>query len=471
MDTLALARALPDNSINCVVTSPPYWMQRKYGVAGEWGSERTLAEYIDNLVILFREIRRVLRPDGVLWLNLGDKYNGGGNGGNASKQVRYDGFKNKRTRRGEFKHKDLMFLPHRVAIALQDDGWYARQDNVWFKPNPLPESVKDRSTRAHEYVFQFTKSPDYWYDPEPVKTPVKPTSIKRRGRAIHADQKYISGAPGQVTYSMFAPRVNTNRNDSAGSKSRNNFDEKYEPKGSQRNHGAGTPLPGRQTFNERYAGKFDDSRFDQGGARQNGFDESYSGQAEPKANLRSVWKISPVGFKDAHFATFPPRIPEIAILTSCPPYTCPNCGTPWLRCTEKDFHPQGDVSPERSMKNAPGQKPMANENRWGNYQRGSIAIETTGWRQACSCHPGLVPEPGLVYDPFMGSGTTALVAEENGRNWIGAELNGVYVQMANRRIAVARSPGLDDFFKALTVWASQFEDLPLFQRAEVSTQS
>ena len=467
MDTLALARALPDNSINCVVTSPPYWMQRKYGVPGEWGSEKTLAEYIDNLVILFREIRRALRPDGVVWLNLGDKYVGatsehkaGGSFGRNSivakktqKGIPLDGRKEsvQAAKSAGFKFKDLMLIPHRVAIALQDDGWYVRMDAVWNKPNPLPESVKDRPTRAHEYIFMLTKSPNYWYDPEPVKTPVKPTSIKRNGRAVHGDHKYGSGAPGQVTHTMFSPRANL--------------------KGSQRNHGAGTPLPGRQTFNERYAVKFAPERRDGGDPRKNGFDESYSDQVEPKANLRSVWKISPVGFKDAHFATFPPRIPEITILTSCPPFVCPNCGRPWIRCTEKTFHPMADRSPEVIDRGSNGQKPMDESNGWQGVPRGTISTETTGWQQSCSCHPGLMPQPGLVYDPFMGSGTTALVALEHGRNYIGAELNFDYVQMARRRIAIARSPDLDDFFKALATWATQFNDLPLFKPVKASSES
>lgn len=441
MDTLALARALPDNSINCVVTSPPYWQQRKYGVAGEWGSEPTLAEYIHNLVTLFREIRRVLRPDGVCWLNLGDKYVGSTSEHKAAGSFGHNSVVAMKTRKGiplsgrkesvqaaksmGFKPKDLMLIPHRVAIALQDDGWYVRMDSVWFKPNPLPESVKDRPTRAHEYVFMLTKSPNYWYDPEPVRTPVKPSSIKRRGRAVSPDHKNASGAPGQTVHSMFAPRVNTNRNDSAGSKSRASFDEKYE------------------------------------------------NESAPMANLRSVWKISPVGFKDAHFATFPPRLAEIPILTSCPPYVCPECGAPWIREVEsvggtigRSWHDHKNDLEHGQQAPFSGGVGNAKDNDGNPYQR----IDK-GFHQACSCHPGLVPVPGTVFDPFMGSGTTALVALEHGRNYIGAELNFDYVRMARRRVAVAQTPGLDDFFSALATWATQFDDLPLFQAMEAVPQS
>jgi DNA modification methylase len=167
----ALALPLASNSVQCVVTSPPYWGLRDYGVKGQLGTEPTPDEYIVKLVSVFREVWRVLRDDGVLWLNLGDTYSGGGRGGNGDTI----------TGRGKnasqcshyvpdnLKAKNLIGIPWRVALALQADGWYLRSDIIWHKPNPLPESVADRPTKAHEYVFLLAKQERYFYDAEAIK--------------------------------------------------------------------------------------------------------------------------------------------------------------------------------------------------------------------------------------------------------------------------------------------------------------
>ena len=148
-DCIAGLRTLPDASVNCCVTSPPYWGLRDYGHDGQIGLESTPEEYVARMVEVFREVRRVLRDDGTLWLNLGDSYKGG---------------------------KQLVGIPWRVAFALQADGWWLRQDIIWHKPNPMPESVRDRCTKAHEYVFLLTKSERYYYDAEAIKEPAKCSS-------------------------------------------------------------------------------------------------------------------------------------------------------------------------------------------------------------------------------------------------------------------------------------------------------
>ena len=162
------ARHIPlkDESIQCCVTSPPYWGLRDYGVEGQLGLEATPDEYVTNMVEVFREVRRVLKKDGTLWLNLGDSYNGSGGaggdytaGGLKEGQRRYPGRHLK-----TLKPKDLVGIPWRVAFALQADGWYLRQDIIWHKPNPMPESVKDRCTKAHEYVFLMTKHKKYYFN-------------------------------------------------------------------------------------------------------------------------------------------------------------------------------------------------------------------------------------------------------------------------------------------------------------------
>lgn len=164
---------ISDKSVQCVVTSPPYWGLRDYGNDGQIGLEQTPQEYIAEMVSVFREVWRVLADDGVLWLNLGDSY--AGNNCRASNNGRA-GFGNKRegvfSKTGEgLKTKDLVGIPWRVAFALQDDGWYLRQDIIWAKPNPMPESVTDRCTKSHEYIFMLTKNSKYYFDNQAIKEP------------------------------------------------------------------------------------------------------------------------------------------------------------------------------------------------------------------------------------------------------------------------------------------------------------
>lgn len=184
-DAMEQLKTLPDESVYCCVTSPPYWGLRDYGVDGQLGLEKTPQEFVDNLVHVFREVRRVLRDDGTMWLNLGDCWasNRKGSGGKTAKQS---------TNKGSFyadiqhkfdhglKQKDLVGIPWRVAFALQADGWYLRQDIIWHKPNPMPESVRDRCTKSHEYIFMFSKKPKYYYDQQAIKEPC--VSIKPGGK-------------------------------------------------------------------------------------------------------------------------------------------------------------------------------------------------------------------------------------------------------------------------------------------------
>jgi site-specific DNA-methyltransferase (adenine-specific) len=174
-------RSLPDQCVQTCITSPPYFGLRDYGHDGQIGLEPTPDEFVAKLVEVFREVHRVLRDDGTLWLNLGDSY--AGNNSRASNNGRA-GFGNSReaviARTGEgLKTKDLIGIPWRVAFALQQDGWYLRQDIIWHKPNPIPESVKDRCTKAHEYIFLLSKSPRYYFDHESIKEPAKRPNEKQ----------------------------------------------------------------------------------------------------------------------------------------------------------------------------------------------------------------------------------------------------------------------------------------------------
>jgi len=296
-DVREVLKTLPDKSIHCCVTSPPYYGLRDYGVEGQVGLEETPEEYVENMVEIFRRVRRVLRDDGTLWLNLGDSYNGsGGSGGDFNKgglkegQPKYPGRKI-----AGLKPKDLIGIPWRVAFALQADGWWLRQDIIWHKPNPMPESVTDRCTKAHEYIFLLSKSQHYYYDHEAISEPYASKAEKPRNKA-------------------------------------------------------------KERYNDSY----------KGGRWSEGVRDYYSAG---KRNKRSVWTVATKPFKEAHFAVFPPALIEPCILAGC-------------------------------------------------------------------------PAGGVVLDPFMGSGTTALVAFEHERNYLGIELNPEYIKLANRRLERRKIQGL-----------------------------
>ena len=185
-----------DNSVRTAITSPPYWGLRDYGVDGQLGSEPTPQEYIDNLVSVMREVRRTLTDDGTLWLNLGDSYfnaqnsNRNGSSGSLGGVIRGGGeYKTQKRSAGDLpiKHKDLVGIPWRVAFALQADGWYLRQDIIWAKPNPMPESATDRCTKSHEYIFLFSKTPKYHFNHEAIRE--EATTKKRNPRQFGATKQ------------------------------------------------------------------------------------------------------------------------------------------------------------------------------------------------------------------------------------------------------------------------------------------
>jgi len=304
-DCITGMRTLPDASVHCCVTSPPYWGLRDYGHGEQIGLEQTPEAYVARMVEVFREVRRVLRDDGTLWLNLGDSYAGSwgnyggqnrGKGtqreiisGSSAHQSSYDGLEKWRpptTNPPGLKQKDLVGIPWRVAFALQADGWYLRQDIIWHKPNPMPESVTDRCTKAHEYIFLISKKPHYYYDHEAVKEPARNWGTRDRSEMR---------------------------------------DGTTDPK--LKHHG----LKGKAWENN------------------------------PMKNKRSVWTVTTRGYKGAHFAVYPEELITPCVLAGC-------------------------------------------------------------------------PVGGTVLDPFTGSGTTAIAALTNRRNFIGCELNSDYAQLAEDRI-------------------------------------
>lgn len=281
-------RTLEANSIQTCITSPPYFGLRDYGHDGQIGLEASPDEYVAKMVEVFAEVHRLLRDDGTLWLNLGDSYarppaKGGSGPGGKNREWYGDNYGQARGAEipDGLKPKDLIGIPWRVAFALQAAGWYLRQDIIWSKPNPMPESVRDRCTKAHEYLFLLSKSPRYYFDAEAIKEPAV-TTVKR-GPALHPDKKSTNGNSGL---------------------------SRREPTGTR--------------------------------------------------NRRSVWTVPTRGYKGAHFAVFPTELIRPCILAG-------SCA--------------GDV----------------------------------------------------VLDPFMGSGTTAQVAQELGRSWIGCEINPEYALLQRAR--------------------------------------
>lgn len=279
-DCLEGLRSLPADSVHCCVTSPPYWGLRSYlpvdhpAKSLELGSERTPEEYVAKLVAIFAEVRRVLRPDGTLWLNLGDTYAtgagsvgaspGGGERGERWKDGVGPMTQPNRMRLPGLKPKDLVGIPWRVALALQASGWWLRDDVIWHKPSPMPGSQRDRTTKAHEYVFMLTKSARYYYDDVAIK-------------------EDASGKP------------------------------------------PGNKMPtkgGRE--------------WESGNAKHRTSANLHKIEAAEKKTRRSVWTIASAPYKATHFATYPPRLVEPCILAGTSERgCCPQCGAPWQRMIER----------------------------------------------------------------------------------------------------------------------------------------
>jgi DNA modification methylase len=209
-DVIEQLKTLPDNHVNCVVTSPPYWGLRDYGQEGQIGLEQSPDDYVSKMVEVFREVKRVLRDDGTLWLNIGDSYSGSGKGpaGNLGKKhnERHLEHKTGGIIPEGTKPKDLVGIPWMLAFALRADGWYLRQDIIWAKPNVMPESVRDRCTKSHEYVFLLTKSPKYYYDHVAIKEPVSEVSLKRAQSGWKSNRPSAKAGPNGVDVEQMGTR-------------------------------------------------------------------------------------------------------------------------------------------------------------------------------------------------------------------------------------------------------------------------
>lgn len=485
-DWVEKLRELPDEHFHCVVTSPPYWSLRNYNMPGQLGLESELYDYINKIVVGFREVWRVVRNDGVVWVNLGDCY--ASNGGhtdtacnhrrgqyNLGNRPEHDKCAVRARPNGRLKKKDLVGLPWRIAFALQEDRWYLRSDIIFSKRNPMPESVTDRPTRSHEFIFLLTKSPHYFYDAEAVKLPASPNSHLRVSQAsIHSQ----TGGSKQEDY-----RNNT----MVGKKSRDR-----------------SPVKIIQHMARKLAEVGS-------GTKNNGSFDAAMRLPALTANLRTVWTVTTQPLKQKHYAAYPPKLIEPCILAGTSAKgCCGKCGAPWKRVLfkEKGMPESFKGSPLHTGKTKEGRehlRPVSDVER-------TTATWTSGWQPTCTCygqfvrqeiiippratkeqvaqwgadrngeyngqnqkdyqrhqaqaastvkqriidnatkprvkktwvyHPDIPLEdhpivPCRVLDPFGGSGTTGMVALWHGRHATLIELNPEYVEMARERCKTPR---------------------------------
>jgi len=298
-DWIERLRELPDGSAQTCVTSPPYWGLRDYGVKGQLGLEKTPEEYVARLVEGFGEVRRVLRKDGTLWLNLGDCYSGSGKGGNPGNSPHVKQGTNKGSlgmrghKRNPLKAKDLIGVPWMVAFALRDDGWYLRSDIIWAKKNTMPESVTDRPTKAHEHIFLLSKRPKYYYDYQSILEPCSENTHARISQDLQNQiGTFRANGGGKTNGPLKLVATQTN-----GSW-----------KGSQFHTGkTGDHQLGRSSKNRKLA-------VAGSGIKNNeSFDSSVCMPVLAR-NKRDVWFVGTQPYSEAHFATFPPALIKPCIL-------------------------------------------------------------------------------------------------------------------------------------------------------------
>lgn len=434
-DWVECLRQLPSESVHCCVTSPPYWGLRDYDVPGQLGLEKTPEEYVAKIVAGFREVYRVLRDDGTLWLNLGDTYNFGKSRSALSCRGGYEALfaesdKISRKRTGQLKVKDLIGIPWRVAFALQSDGWYFRSDIIWHKPNPMPESVTDRPTKSHEYIFLLTKSERYYYDAEAIKEPVTGGAHPRtNGKHSRMMLERAAGREGSKPNPSQAAINAVLHNQTSALRARN---------GTKRN-----PTKMVNGMRPRVPGVGPKTAEPGSGIKANSSFSAAVVALTARRNKRSVWTVATTPYKQAHFATFPPKLIEPCILAGTSAKgCCPKCGAPWQRIVAKGAPLEAwkkqcgaDSNGEYHGKNLKlyvQHRAQPASDVKARILAGMVERKTIGWKPGCKCGAATV-QPCTVLDPFGGSGTTGMVAMEHGRKAILIELNADYVEMGKVR--------------------------------------
>lgn len=444
-DVQATPWPLPDNSVDVVITSPPYWGLRDYLNPSQIGQELSPENYVERLVKVFREAWRVLKPTGTFWLNLADTYWGGkGQSGATWDDSGYNGGR-RGTQKGEtrpqdrrhsmIKPKDLVGIPWTVALALRNAGWYLRQDIIWNKPNPMPESVTDRCTKAHEYIFMLTKSRDYYFDQDAILQDAKPASDARTSQDV-ASQTGSDRVPGKVNGSMKAIRR-------SGNLERKDATERGAP-----STGVDGNVPWEGSFaNKKSVWTVPTRGFD--GEFCTACRRYYAGKEKrlikiehvPRPNGSGTDKIKRClcGRHDAwvaHFATFPEDlIVDCVKASTSHKGNCASCGSPWERITEPVIQVDhtGTTDSNYDEKSTAGRLAKLRQAAREQGQEYTSARKTLGWQPTCSCNDDNVVKP-IVLDMFMGGGTTGLVSLAQGRDFVGLELNPDYIDLAEHRL-------------------------------------
>jgi len=406
-DALSQLKTLDEQSVHCVITSPPYWGLRAYhGDTGMIGLEPTWDEHLAGLMAVFDEVWRVLRKDGTIFVNYGDAYTGGGRGKGSDLSKCKQG-----TNTGSISvdpvpanalglpPKNLMMMPARFALAMQERGWILRSEIVWAKKNSMPESATDRPTCAHEKVFMFAKQKKYYYDHIAVRTQEKESSTKRYQTPYNTIPHALPGS-GQHTgiHDFHNRRMKESKNKL-------------------------WPGIGVKHANERNRGE-----------------SSKPMQVNPGANMRNVLHLASSPYKGAHFATYPPALIEPFIKAGTSAHgVCPHCGAPWERIVSRPVPPDEVFTNCSETKDGLVKMPYSKKGKKrGSGQklqkwREENPDRTTGWQPTCSC-PDNVPVPATVMDIFAGSGTTGVVANRLGRDALLIEISQDYADMARKRL-------------------------------------
>jgi DNA modification methylase len=408
----ALAK-LPSDSIDCIITSPPYWGLRDYKVEGQIGLEEHPQLYIDKIVSVFEEVKRVLKPTGTVFLNLGDCYY-------SHRDWTYSDMKNKleyaegqkfnpKIKSNWLQPKQRMLIPHRIAIAMQDKGWVLRNDLVWRKLSHMPSSVKDRLSNSFEYIFFFVKHPkNYFFDLEAIRVPHKTVSLEK----------------GKNSSNFFREESKKTKMANLGF-CRENHDMHYD--GSGYNPSGKNPS---DFFEEDLKDAFKGtppSNWQRMGENESGKNPSNFFSDEPT----DIFESSSEPFFEAHFACFPKSLPRFCLKAGCPREICKKCGKPKKRI-EKTTKENIVICNARGELRPPSGEDIHLTKSMGYKEKYNAKHETLGWQPTCSC--GKEFEASIVLDPFVGSGTTLQVAQEMGLRGIGIELNEKYLPLINLRL-------------------------------------
>lgn len=374
-DVREVCGRLPKKSAHCIVTSPPYYGLRDYGVEGQLGSEKTPEEYLDNMVAVFMAAAEVLRDDGTIWLNIGDSYNHdakwGGRSGGVNEEEK--GYPRRRVRGNSgCKPKELLGIPWRLALALSDAGLYLRGEVIWHKRSPMPESVGDRPTRAHEQIFLFSKQPKYFYD---------------------------------------------------------DFASSEEVTGGAHSRGAGgNPKAMSVPYGDGKGGTKANEKFSQAVV-----------DLVERRNMRTVWSLSSYSFKGAHFATFPPELVRRCLSAGVSEAgCCSECGAPYKRIIHKERKPTRPGCNSKATSASQNEDSPYHDTRGtiiGNRdpRRHTTVKECVGWSTTCK-HAISRPNPCIVFDPFHGAGTTMMVANRLKLNYFGIDISQKYLDLSIERL-------------------------------------